>query len=69
MRNHDGGSTSSQTAEVILNRALGLGVERAGCFVKNEDRWVVVDRARDRDALLLSARKLEPGFADLGFVA
>ncbi len=57
MRNHDGGSTSSQAAKVILNRAFGLGVERARRFVKNEDRRVVVDGARDRDALLLSARK------------
>ena len=59
------GAAGHQPAEIVLDGALRLGVERAGRFVENEDRRIVVERARDRDALLLSAGKREAGLADL----
>ena len=54
------GATRHQTAEVILDGALRFGVERAGRFIENQDRRIVVDRARDGDALFLSAGKRKP---------
>mmetsp|Transcript_3141 Transcript_3141/g.6712 ORF Transcript_3141/g.6712 Transcript_3141/m.6712 type:complete len:214 (-) Transcript_3141:257-898(-) len=43
-----------------LHNALGRRVERGGRLVKYEHRRVSHDRPRDRDALLLSARELQP---------
>ena len=40
-----------------------VGVERAGGLIGQEHRRAVDDRPRDRDALLLPARKLEIGRA------
>ena len=69
MRDHDRGATGAEPPEIILNRALGLGVECAGRFVKNEDGRIVVNRARNRDALLLSAGKGEAGFANPSLIS
>ena len=45
----------------LLHQPLGLGVERAGGLVEDEDRRVAEERPRDGDPLPLSAR--EPGAA------
>ena len=54
--------------EAVLDVALGLGVERRGRLVEDEDRRVLEERPRDPDALLLTARELQPAFADRGLV-
>src|SRR5437763_7737023 len=48
MRDRDRCSTGHDAADVVLNRALGFGIERRRCFVENQDRRVVIKRARDR---------------------
>ena len=47
-----------------LDLALGEAVERRRRLVEHQDRRRLEDRARDRDALLLAARELEPALAD-----
>jgi len=44
-------------------------IERRRRLVEHEDRGVLEDRARDRDALLLAARELEPPLPDRRLVA
>ena len=53
----------------FLDACLGLDVERAGRLVEHEDRRVLQDRAGDRDALALAARKLAAALADGRIVA
>ena len=55
--------------ELGLYRLLRLRIERRSRFVEDEDARVLEYRARDRDALLLAARELEPALADARFVA
>ena len=52
-----------------LDRALVGRVERRGRLVEDHDRRVLQQRARDRDALLLAARELQPALADDRVVA
>ena len=42
-------------AEIVLDRAFGFGVERAGRLVENENWRICIECARDGDALFLSA--------------
>src|SRR5665647_3506241 len=51
-----------------LYLSLGFGVQRARGLVQHEDRRVLVQRAGDRDALLLPSGQLEAALADLGVV-
>ena len=48
----------------LLDARLGLDVERAGRLVEHQDRRILEDRAGDRDALALAARKLAAALAD-----
>ena len=47
---------SSRSSSITDER--GLGVERGGRLVADDDRRVAAERARDRDALLLTAREI-----------
>ena len=47
-----------------LDQALGLGVERRGRLVEDQDRRILEDRARDRDPLPLAARQTDAALAD-----
>ena len=58
-----------QPAERVLDQALGFGVERARRLVEDQDRRVLEQRARDRDALALAAREQRAAFADLAVEA
>ena len=53
----------------LLDRPLGLGVERRGRLVEDQDRRVLEEHARDRQALLLAARELDAALADDGVEA
>ena len=48
---------------------LGVGVERAGGLVEDEDGRVLEQRARDREALALAAGERGAALADDGVVA
>ncbi len=53
----------------LLHGALALRVERAGGLVEQQDRRVLQQRARDRDALLLAAGQARAALAEFGVVA
>src|SRR5262249_21279842 len=55
--------------ELVLYRLFGGGIERGGRLVEDQDPRILEDRARNRDALLLSARELQPALAHPRFVA
>ena len=55
--------------ELGLDRLFRLRIERRRRFVEDQDRRVLQQRARDRDALLLAAGQLQAALADFGFVA
>src|SRR6266852_2045803 len=51
----DDGATLHQAVEGLQDELLGLGIQRGGRLVENEDRRIADDGARDLDALLLAA--------------
>ena len=55
--------------EALLDRGLDFAVERRGRLVEHQDRCVLEDDARDRDALALAAGELHAALADLRVVA
>ena len=55
--------------EALLDRRLDLGVERRGRLVEHQDRRVLEQHARDRDALALAAGQLDAALADMRVVA
>ena len=59
----DGGATDHRGFERALHQALGFGVERAGGFVQQQQRRILEQGARDRDALALAARQAHPALA------
>ena len=63
MRDDERRAVVHQLLQRILDEALGLGVERGGRFVEDQDRRILQQRARDRDALPLSAREQHAAIA------
>ena len=64
VRDHERGAADEQLVEALLDGALRLGVERARRLVEEQDRRPVVERASDRDPLLLAAGEPQPRLAD-----
>ena len=62
----DHGAPAHQPAERLADRFLGFAVERGGGFVEQQDRRVLQEGARNRDALPLAARQLDAAVADHG---
>ena len=60
---------SISAEQLVLDRELDLAVERRGRLVEDQDRRVLEDHARDRDALALAARELDAALADVRVVA
>ena len=60
---------SISVEELLLDRDLDLAVERRGRLVEHQDRRVLQDHARERDALALAARELHAALADVRVVA
>ena len=69
MRDDDGRAPLHQRRQRLLDQPLGLGVERTGRLVEQQDRRVLQDGARNRDALALAAGELVAALADRGIVA
>ena len=55
-----------QPVERVLHQPLAFGIERRGRFVEQQQRRIAQQRAGDRDALALSARKPRAAFAHEG---
>ena len=60
-------SLCSRSSSMIVG--LGLGIERRAGLVEEQELRIGIERAGDRDALPLAARKLQAALADLGLVA
>jgi succinate dehydrogenase/fumarate reductase flavoprotein subunit len=54
---------------ILLDRGLDFAVERGGRLVEHQDRRVLEDDARNRDALALAAGELDAALTDLRVVA
>ena len=55
MRNHQRRAAFHQAIKGGLDEAFVFGIERAGCLIKEQDRRVAKNGARNRDALTLTA--------------
>src|SRR5258705_13757577 len=55
VREDERGPVQHQRGQRVLDQHLGLGVQRRGGLVEDQDRRVAQDRARNRDALPLPA--------------
>ena len=69
MGNHQRGAVGHQFVESRLNMPLGFRVQRGRCLVQNQDRRVLQQRARNRDALPLAARQQHATLAHHGVQA
>ncbi len=69
MRDGDHRAMAHEVRERILDRRLGLAVERRRGFIEQQDRRVLEKCARDGDALALTAGELEAAIADERVVA
>ena len=58
-----------QRGEPLEHAQLGLGVERGGGLVEDQDRRVLQHRARDREPLALPGRELRAALAEQRVVA
>jgi hypothetical protein len=65
----DGGAALAQMLDRLLHLLFGFRIQRCGCFIEQDDRRVLDQRAGDRDALPLAAGKLRAMLADRGVVA
>lgn len=54
--NYERCATVRQFSQRLLNGALGLGVQRRGRLIENEDRWILQKDAGNRQTLLLTTR-------------
>src|SRR5258705_10376991 len=61
-------TVSRDLFQLRLDRFLRLRVERGRCFVEDQDRRLLENGARDRNALLFAARELETALADLRLI-
>src|SRR5882672_7002397 len=66
---HEDGAMRHQPIDRFLHEALGLGVERAGGFVEDEDRWIAQQRPGNRDALPLPAAEPRAALAEQRVIA
>src|SRR6266481_8034960 len=65
MRNYNRRAAGQQSSEVVLDRAFGFCIECARCLVKDQHRWIVIDRSCDSYALLLTAGQGKTRFSNL----
>jgi hypothetical protein len=69
MRDHERRMAARDLAQPHLNFALRARIERGRRFVEQQDPRTLENRARDRDALFLAARKLEAALTDFCLIA
>src|SRR3989338_9284854 len=68
VRDDDRGAAFHEFFECLLDIALGLGVERGGCFVEHDDWGISKECAGKCLALALAAGKFYSALADQGVV-
>ena len=66
MGDDEAGPAFAQHPECLLDMAFRFCIERGRCFVQDQDRRVLQQRARDGEPLALAARQTQAVVADLG---
>ena len=66
MGDDEGGAVLHDFVERHQHFGFGRGIERAGRLVENQDRRVLQQRARNRQALALATRQRAPALAHFG---
>ncbi len=69
MGDDDGGAVLAEMLDRLLHLLFGLRIQSRGGLVEQDDRRVLDQRARHRDALPLAAGELGAVLADRGVVA
>jgi hypothetical protein len=69
MGDHDRGAVLAEVLDRFLNLPFRFRIERGGRFIEQDDRRVLDQRARDRDALALAPRQLRAVLANRRIVA
>ncbi|KAH0427646.1 hypothetical protein KCU90_g7146, partial [Aureobasidium melanogenum] len=69
VRDDQRGAVLRGIVESLLDQPLAGGIERAGCFVEQQDGRILQDRACDRNALALSTRQSHATLAEKSIVA
>src|SRR5580704_2463714 len=64
MGDEDGGATGDHAGECEANAELGVGVDRGGGLVEDEDAGIVSEGAGEADELLLAGGEGGAAFAD-----
>src|SRR5688572_2674546 len=65
MCDRDDGLALHEVQQLLLDRELDLAIERRGRFVEHENRRVLQDDARQRDALPLASGQFHAALADV----
>ena len=66
MGDRNDGPPAHQAGQRFAYRFFGFAVKRGGRFIEQQDRRVLQERARDGNALTLTARQLDAAVADHG---
>ena len=66
VRDRNDRAPAHQPRQRLADRFLGFAVERGSRLVEQQDRRILQEGARDRDALPLAARQLDAAVADHG---
>ena len=66
MGNDQGRAPLCQFIKRLLDGAFCFGIKGRSCFVQDQDRRVFKENPRNRDALFLTAGKLDPAFTNNG---
>src|SRR5450631_3707441 len=69
MGDRDNGTSAHERFELFGNDRLDFRIERRCCFIKDENRSIFQDNARDGDALTLTAGQFDPALTYMGVEA
>src|SRR5438128_11309990 len=69
VRNEDESAAFGDPQQICIDDRLAFGIQGTGRLVEDQDARIPDERARYRQSLALTARKVCPAFLDLGLVA
>src|SRR5947207_1705282 len=64
VRSHNHGELAGKAEQRLKQLSFRRDVQRAGCFVQNQQRWTMIKRASKTDPLTLPARKADAALAN-----
>ena len=69
VRDHQRGAVVHEFLQRRLDQAFGLGIQRRGGFIQNQNGRVLQQRARDGNSLAFSTRKALPALSHVRIIA